>query len=162
MFCAGFGLTIKKKVTGRIIDKMSRKMVSLIILNPNICLISRLIFVNSWTVVIPRFSIQHLVIDQNIHPCYGVCMKRYQVYLNQGSVAVLDDYLASSGITRSDIIRQAVDSLAVNLSKVVSLAKATRLKVQKTPLDDLVGFIEASDTSNNWSERDDLELFSKS
>jgi len=89
-------------------------------------------------------------------------MKRYQVYLNQGSVAVLDDYLASSGITRSDIIRQAVDSLAVNLSKVVSLAKASRLKVQKTPLDDLVGFIEASDTSNNWSEQDDLELFSKS
>jgi len=89
-------------------------------------------------------------------------MKRYQVYLNQGSVAVLDDYLASSDITRSDIIRQAVDGLAVNLSKVVSLAKASRLKVQKTPLDDLVGFIDVANSSNNWSEQDDLELFSKS
>lgn len=89
-------------------------------------------------------------------------MKRYQVYLNQGSVAVLDDYLASSGVTRSDVIRQAVDSLAINLSKVIGLAKASRLKVQKTPLDDLVGFMDVADSSNNWSEQDDLELFSKS
>lgn len=93
------------------------------------------------------------LIDQDIHQCYGVCVKRYQVYLNQGSVAVLDDYLASSGITRSGTIRQAVDSLAINLSKVVGLAKASQLKVQKVPLDDLVGFIDVSDSSNNWSEQ---------
>ena len=77
-------------------------------------------------------------------------------------MAVLDDYLATSGVTRSDVIRQAVDSLAINLSKVIGLAKASRVKVQKAPLDDLVGFIDASDSFNNWSERDDLELFSKS
>ncbi len=85
-------------------------------------------------------------------------MKRYQVYLNQGSVATLDDYLQLSGISRSDVIRQAVDCLASNLAKVVSLARTTSLKQVKSPLDDLVGFMETSDAVTDWSERDDFEL----
>lgn len=45
-------------------------------------------------------------------------MKRYQVYLNAQSVSVLDEFEKYTSISRSKLIREAIDRLAQNLSKV--------------------------------------------
>lgn len=45
-------------------------------------------------------------------------MKRYQVYLNQNSVAILDDFAKPINISRSKIIQMVVDAVAHNLTKV--------------------------------------------
>lgn len=88
-------------------------------------------------------------------------MKRYQVYLNQGSVQVLDEFKQFAGINRSDVIRQAVDRLAINLGKVLSLSSVTKSRPSKSALDDLVGFMESSDLVTDYSEKDDFELTQK-
>ena len=67
-------------------------------------------------------------------------MKRYQVYLNPHSVSILDDFEKNANISRSKLIREAIDRLAQNLAHVF-VAKNVPPK-EKTTLDSLVGFIK--------------------
>ena len=66
-------------------------------------------------------------------------MKRYQVYLNQGSVAVLDDFQKISNISRSKIIRQAIDRVAEQLVSVVEVGRSNK---KEYVLDSLAGFVD--------------------
>lgn len=66
-------------------------------------------------------------------------MKRYQVYLDPHSVSILDDFEKYTDISRSKLIREAIDRLAQNLARVF-VAKDEAPK-QKLILDSLVGFI---------------------
>ena len=80
-------------------------------------------------------------------------MKRYQVYLNPHSVAILDDVQKFTDISKSKIIRESIDRLAQNISKVFAS--------QKTPpktyiLDSLVGSISVKGKKKtNYAEHVD-------
>ena len=81
-------------------------------------------------------------------------MRRYQVYLNSNSVAVLDDFEKISGLSRSKIIREAIDRLAQNLSRVF-VAKNIQPQ-NKLILDSLVGFINLKNKrQTNYASQDD-------
>lgn len=67
-------------------------------------------------------------------------MRRYQVYLNPNSVAVLDDFEKISGVSRSKIIREAIDRLAQQLLSIVLVKTETGQK--RYLLDELAGFID--------------------
>lgn len=92
-------------------------------------------------------------------------MKRYQVYLNQNSVSVLDDFEKISHISRSKVIRQAIDRLAEQLVRVVD---DRRLQKKEYILDSLDGFVdlktnEQSSSSNkktNFAQEVDEIYFS--
>jgi len=46
-------------------------------------------------------------------------MKRYQVYLNSESVEILDRFEEETSISRSALIREAIDRLSENLEKAL-------------------------------------------
>lgn len=73
-------------------------------------------------------------------------MKRYQVYLNPHSVSILDDFERYANIPRSKLIREAIDRLAQNLSRV--FAAKDEAPKQKSALDSLVGFIGGQKQTN--------------
>jgi len=81
-------------------------------------------------------------------------MKRYQVYLNPGSVSVLDEFEKYSSISRSKLIREAIDRLAQNLSKI--FVDKNVAPDEKLLLDTLVGMINISTLkeTNYASEKD--------
>ncbi len=81
-------------------------------------------------------------------------MKRYQVYLDPHSVSVLDDFEKYSNISRSKLIREAIDRLAQNLSSVfVEKGEAPQ---NKLIFDSLIGFINTkSQKQTNYAVRDD-------
>lgn len=82
-------------------------------------------------------------------------MKRYQVYLNPHSVSILDEMEKYTNISRSKIIREAIDRLAQNLSRVFA-SKAEAPK-EKLVLDSLVGFINIKGQKHtNYASRDDI------
>jgi len=66
-------------------------------------------------------------------------MRRYQVYLNQNSVAVLDDFEQVAGLSRSKLIREAIDRLAEQLLSVVSIKTISQ---KRYVLDNLAGFVD--------------------
>ena len=76
-------------------------------------------------------------------------MKRYQVYLNPHSVSILDDFEKYANISRSKLIREAIDRLAQNLSRVF-VAK-NELPQEKLILDSLVGFIKGGQKQTNYA-----------
>lgn len=51
-------------------------------------------------------------------------MKRYQVYLNPQSVSVLDELSKVSDLTRSQLIREAVEGAAARVGNLLALFKA--------------------------------------
>jgi len=80
-------------------------------------------------------------------------MKRYQVYLNPQSVKVIDAVEREIKLSRSGIIRLAVDALARNL--------ITALPAEKAPagaLDSLIGIIASSgrQSTNTATHVDDI------
>lgn len=79
-------------------------------------------------------------------------MKRYQVYLNPHSVSILDDFERYANIPRSKLIREAIDRLAQNLSRVF-VAKDEDPR-EKLALDSLVGFIKGQ-KQTNYALKDD-------
>ena len=82
-------------------------------------------------------------------------MKRYQVYLNSGSVQILDEFESYTRVPRSELIREAIDRLAENLSKLL-VAKAAKPK--KFILDSLVGAFSIGSGENvNLSTKHDQE-----
>lgn len=81
-------------------------------------------------------------------------MKRYQVYLNPSSVSVLDDFEKYANIARSKLIREAIDRLAQNLSRIFAANNVQPHK--KLILDSLVGFIKIkSKNQTNYALKDD-------
>ncbi len=66
-------------------------------------------------------------------------MKRYQVYLDPSSVTILDEFEKYTSISRSKLIREAIDRLAQNLSKV--FADKNIAPKEKLLLDSLIGII---------------------
>lgn len=67
-------------------------------------------------------------------------MKRYQVYLNQNSVSILDDFTKPINISRSKLIQMVIDAVASNLTKVFI---STNTPPKNTYiLDSLVGSIK--------------------
>lgn len=67
-------------------------------------------------------------------------MKRYQVYLNPGSVSIIDDFTGNIDLSRSRLIQMAVDQIMHNLLKIF---RATQTPPKKTYImDSLVGIIK--------------------
>ena len=85
-------------------------------------------------------------------------MKRYQVYLNPSSVSVLDEFEKYSSISRSKLIRESIDRLAQNLSKIFS--EKDILPDNELFLDSLVGLIRTNSLkeTNFASEKDQKYL----
>lgn len=67
-------------------------------------------------------------------------MRRYQLYLNQHSVSVVDDFGKEIDISRSQLIRMAIEQVAYNLRKVFVATKTP--PKNKYILDSLVGAIK--------------------
>lgn len=67
-------------------------------------------------------------------------MKRYQVYLHPHSVTILDDFEKISSISRSKLIREAVDRLADQICLV--FAKKENKLPKMTYFDQLAGSID--------------------
>lgn len=82
--------------------------------------------------------------------------KRYQVYLDPNSVAIIDDYAEIVSLDRSQLIREAVDRLSYNLS--ILLKNKGEKKVKSNSLLALNGLI-SSNTQNskvtNYATEDD-------
>lgn len=82
-------------------------------------------------------------------------MRRYQVYLNSNSVAVLDDFEKISGISRSKVIREAIDRLAQQLLSIVLTKTETGQK--RYFLDELAGFIDLKTSKKtNFTQKADM------
>lgn len=85
-------------------------------------------------------------------------MKRYQVYLNQNSVSVIDDFEKYANISRSRLISASIDRLAENLAR---LFVAKNIAPQgKYVLDSLVGFLSSKNEEKTdfASKTDDFYL----
>jgi len=80
-------------------------------------------------------------------------MKRYQVYLNQHSVSVLDEFGEHSKISRSQLIRLTIDQMAENLAKIFAAAKIP--PGNKYMLDSLVGAIKVKGRRTNFAQNID-------
>ena len=80
-------------------------------------------------------------------------MKRYQVYLNPHSVSIMDDFEKYSNISRSKLMREVIDRLAQNLSRV--FVKNNKSPQKKLILDSLVGFINKGHKQTNYALMDD-------
>lgn len=65
-------------------------------------------------------------------------MKRYQVYLNQFSVSVIDDFEKLTNISRSKIIRYLIDNASEQLLTLVRPKEPQK----KYLMDQLSGFID--------------------
>ncbi len=85
-------------------------------------------------------------------------MKRYQVYLDPSSVSVLDEFEKYSSIPRSKLIRESIDRLAQNLSKI--FAEKDIVPDKELFLDSLVGLITTNSLkeTNFASEKDQKYL----
>lgn len=66
-------------------------------------------------------------------------MKRYQVYLNPNSVAVLDNFDEISNISRSSVIRQMIDRISDQLIRVAMPKKSTK---KYSVLEQMAGFVD--------------------
>lgn len=80
-------------------------------------------------------------------------MKRYQVYLNPSSVSVIDEFGKHIDISRSQLIRMAIDQVAQNLAKIFV---ATKTPPRNTYiLDSLVGAIKLRGKRTNFAQNID-------
>lgn len=75
-------------------------------------------------------------------------MNRYQIYLDPQSVATFDRLALQLDLTRSKIIRDAIDRLALEYEKL--LVSATGFKTSDNPLLRMSGIIKGA--SKNLSE----------
>ena len=81
-------------------------------------------------------------------------MKRYQVYLNPNTVSVLDEFEKYTSVSRSKLIREAIDRLALNLAKTFAAQKIA--PNDKFILDSLIGQINISSLEQtNYALKDD-------
>lgn len=82
-------------------------------------------------------------------------MKRFQLYLDPNSVAIIDDFERFAGISRSKMLRAAIDRLADNLGKL--LATKTADSTKSIILDRLIGSIILSGKKEtNFAQKNDM------
>lgn len=83
-------------------------------------------------------------------------IKRYQVYLNSNSIAIIDDFEKAVGISRSKILRKAIDQIAQAFSQLLPVEKN---KPYETPiLDGLIGSIKLKTRGKKfYSMEDDMK-----
>ena len=74
-------------------------------------------------------------------------MHRYQVYLDPRSVEVIDLYEKESGLSRSQVIRLAIDSLSTNLSRVL----VSRGQKISPALDSLINLVKTGHQRTNFA-----------
>ena len=84
-------------------------------------------------------------------------MKRYQVYLNPNSVALLDDIEEFTKMSRSKLLRLLIDRAAegaVDILRLIHQAKG--IKKTKPIMDSLAGFVDLkTDQTVNFSQHID-------
>ncbi len=87
-----------------------------------------------------------------------IYMKRYQVYLNQHSVSILDDFGSHTDISRSKLIQGVIDRFADQVAKVLS--KHEGQPSNYTHFDKLVGAIhlKTSKPTNFALDSDEIYL----
>lgn len=74
-----------------------------------------------------------------IHPiCYGVCMNRYQIYLDPKSVQTLDELARITDFSRSQIIRDVISRMAKEYEKL--LERHAQNQMKNNPLLKMAGF----------------------
>lgn len=78
-------------------------------------------------------------------------MKRYQVYLNQHSVSILDDFGKISNISRSKVIRQVIDRVAEQLVRAVEDSHSVK---KDYILDSLAGFVDLKTNKQSSSSNE--------
>lgn len=98
-----------------------------------------------------------MYIDRIYTICFNVyIVKRYQVYLNPNSVSILDDFEKYANISRSRLIREVIDRLAQNLSRVFATKNVK--PERKITLDSMVGFISLEGQKNtNYALKGDKD-----
>lgn len=86
-------------------------------------------------------------------------MKRYQVYLDQHSISILDEFGKHTDISRSKLLQMITDQIAQNLAKVFT---ATKTPPKDTYiLDSLVGAIKLpGNKKTNFAQNVDEIYFS--
>lgn len=82
-------------------------------------------------------------------------MTRYQIYLDSGSVAVIDETQEFTGISRSKIIRDLVDRYAHNMLKIFSVTHTPKLKTSS--LENLIGIIDSGKKTTNYAMDSDIK-----
>lgn len=87
-------------------------------------------------------------------------MKRYQMYLDPSSIAVIDEFENYAKISRSKLIRETIDRFACNLAQL--MAKTEELPKKKYILDELIGIINLTKkkTSTNFAQKEDIYYLS--
>ena len=85
-------------------------------------------------------------------------MKRYQVYLNQHSVAILDDLGKQTDISRSKLIQGAIDRFADQVAKIFS--KTIDQPSSYAHFDKLVGaiYLKTKNPTNFALDNDEIYL----
>lgn len=68
-------------------------------------------------------------------------MNRYQLYLNPQSVNVLDQLANQLDVSRSQIIRDVIDRMAIEYRKV--LTGTSRVRLKQNPLLKMAGFVKS-------------------
>ena len=84
-------------------------------------------------------------------------MKRYQLYLNPHSVSILDDFGKHTDLSRSNLIRLAIESVAHNLIKVFTATKTP--PKDRYILDSLVGAIKLKGSKKTNLAQDIDEIY---
>ncbi|TSC66779.1 MAG: hypothetical protein CEO21_27 [Microgenomates group bacterium Gr01-1014_80] len=69
-------------------------------------------------------------------------MKRYQVYLNPNSIAVLDDFEELSKMSRSKLLRLVIDRAAEQAVEILRLIHPVKRGGRKRIMDSLAGFVD--------------------
>lgn len=69
-------------------------------------------------------------------------MKRYQVYLNSDAVAVLDEFEQVTKLSRSKLIREAIDQLSNNLRLLLNQQQVSRRN--PSALASLIGLVQSA------------------
>lgn len=84
-----------------------------------------------------------------------IYMNRYQVYLNPQSVGIFDQVALDMGLSRSHIIRDWFDRIALEYEKILTVRSVSRLK--DNPILKMSG-IGKSNTPNLSEDVDNIYL----
>lgn len=96
-----------------------------------------------------------MTLDNIHHLYYGVCMNRYQIYLDPKDVNVLDELANLTNFSRSQIIRDVIDKMAREYEKI--LEKRSKKTLKNNPLLKMAGMAKGG--LKNISENvDDIYL----